>query len=78
VEGTGVGLSLVKKIVEDQGGTVHLDSAPGRGSTFTFTWQKDVRAVRPRAVVVGGRLGDVPAAPPPSSARHYREEHHGA
>jgi len=40
VEGTGVGLSLVKKIVQSQGGTVTVESAPGRGATFRFTWPK--------------------------------------
>ena len=40
VEGTGVGLALVKKIVERRGGAVSLDSAEGRGATFRFTWPK--------------------------------------
>jgi signal transduction histidine kinase len=40
VEGTGVGLSVVRKIVESQGGTVRLESDKGKGATFRFTWPK--------------------------------------
>ena len=40
VEGTGIGLSLVKKLVEGHGGGVSLQSRPGEGATFTFTWPK--------------------------------------
>ena len=40
VESTGIGLSIVKKLVERQGGTISVRSTPGKGSAFTFTWPK--------------------------------------
>ena len=40
VENTGVGLAIVKKIIEDQGGTISLKSERDQGATFRFTWAK--------------------------------------
>ena len=40
VEGSGMGLAIVKKAVEQRKGAIRLESAPGQGTTFYFTWPK--------------------------------------
>lgn len=40
-ESTGVGLAIVKKIIEDQKATISVESELGKGTTFKFTWPKN-------------------------------------
>ncbi|MBR8829953.1 MAG: Adaptive-response sensory-kinase SasA [Chroococcopsis gigantea SAG 12.99] len=42
-ESTGIGLSIVKKIIETEGGAIQLESAEGQGTSFRFTWPKNPR-----------------------------------
>jgi len=39
--GTGAGLTICKKIVDSFGGNMWLDSKPGKGTTFYFTYPKE-------------------------------------
>lgn len=43
-ESTGIGLAIVKKIVEERGGAIRLISSAGNGASFIFTWPKEKHA----------------------------------
>jgi two-component system OmpR family sensor kinase len=51
VQGAGIGLAFVKKVVEAHGGQARLESRPGAGSTFRLSFPE----VPPTAPLHGAR-----------------------
>jgi two-component system phosphate regulon sensor histidine kinase PhoR len=69
VKGTGIGLAMVKHIVDAHAGRITVDSEPGRGSTFTI--------VLPTSRDWGSGIGDQPSGPGAmraTSASHGQED----
>jgi signal transduction histidine kinase len=38
IESSGMGLAIIKKVIEGQGGEIRVESALGEGAVFTFSW----------------------------------------
>ncbi|MBX3600506.1 MAG: PAS domain S-box protein [Rubrivivax sp.] len=70
VKGTGIGLTLSRRLVELMGGGIGVDSVPGRGSSF---WVR-LPAAAPGTAVDSRLLphvaADADTEPPPAPARH--------
>lgn len=69
-EGTGLGLDVVKAIVESHGGTITCESAPDQGATFSIRLPS-INAAKPAAPGTPGRAiapplecGPIPSAQP--------------
>ncbi|GAB2622265.1 histidine kinase [Paractinoplanes abujensis] len=64
-EGSGIGLALVKELVELHGGTITAASTPGRGTTFTIRLRFGAEHLPPESVTAAGRQAAVSSAVDP-------------
>lgn len=60
LSGRGVGLDVVKTNIANLSGMIDVDSAPGRGTTFTLTLPVTLAIIRALVVSVSGRPYAVP------------------
>ena len=58
-DGTGIGLSIVQRIVHHHGGTIRAEGSPGRGATFTFTLDGEATSLNRPSVASVRRTSQV-------------------
>jgi PAS domain S-box-containing protein len=75
VEGTGIGLTLSRRLAEGMGGTLYVCSTPGQGATFTveLPGASGPLGDGPRSTVAEGGAGASPAAQGPGGVLYIED-----
>ena len=51
VEARGIGLAIVKNIIDEAGGDIWIESDKGKGAKFVFTWPKQKKRVEQKLMI---------------------------